>query len=50
MAGNALVDMHANSRSLEIEDQVFDTLSLKVVVSWNAVIVGCSYNQYSDKA
>lgn len=50
MVGDALVDMHAKSRSIKIKDQVFDTFSFKDVASWNAVIEGCSYNQYSDKA
>lgn len=50
MVGDGLVDMHAKSRSIKIKVQVFDTFSFKDVASWNAVIEGCSYNQYSDKA
>ncbi|MCO5609652.1 hypothetical protein L7F22_063882 [Adiantum nelumboides] len=41
MVGNTLIDMYAKCSSIEEACAVFDGLSNKDVVSWNAIILGC---------
>ncbi|XP_057851346.1 pentatricopeptide repeat-containing protein At1g11290, chloroplastic [Cryptomeria japonica] len=38
--GNSLVSMYAKCRKVEVARQVFDRISQKDVVSWNAMIIG----------
>eukprot|EP01018_Ginkgo_biloba_P020732 Gb_18359 [translate_table: standard] len=47
---NSLVAMYAKCRSLEIARQLFDKMSQRDVVSWNAIIAGYSQNGYSSEA
>eukprot|EP01018_Ginkgo_biloba_P030253 Gb_36839 [translate_table: standard] len=42
--GNALTDMYAKCGSIEVAYRVFDSMSIKDVISWNVIIVGYSQN------
>lgn len=44
--GNALIDMYAKCANVELARQVFDKMSRRDVVSWNAVIGGYAQNGY----
>eukprot|EP01018_Ginkgo_biloba_P039368 Gb_08569 [translate_table: standard] len=48
--GSALVDMYAKCRSMENARQVFDKLSQRNAVSWNAMIGGYAQNGYGVEA
>ncbi|XP_057825740.1 pentatricopeptide repeat-containing protein DOT4, chloroplastic isoform X2 [Cryptomeria japonica] len=48
--GNALVSMYAKCGSLDDARHVFDKMSERDVVSWNAMIAGCVQNGYFDEA
>eukprot|EP01018_Ginkgo_biloba_P021727 Gb_04028 [translate_table: standard] len=48
--GSALVDMYAKCCSMEYALQVFDKLSRRDVVSWNAMIAGYAQNGQCDEA
>eukprot|EP01018_Ginkgo_biloba_P025790 Gb_04077 [translate_table: standard] len=50
LVGTALVDMYAKCNSLEIARHVFDKMSKRNVVSWNAMIVGYTKNGEPDVA
>jgi pentatricopeptide repeat protein len=50
MVCNALIDMYAKCRSLEIARQIFDAMSIKEVISWNAIIAGYSHNGLFNEA
>ncbi|XP_057824446.2 pentatricopeptide repeat-containing protein DOT4, chloroplastic-like isoform X2 [Cryptomeria japonica] len=48
--GNALIDMYAKCGVLEAACQVFDNMSERNVISWNAIIAGFARAGYSDKS
>eukprot|EP01018_Ginkgo_biloba_P033346 Gb_20187 [translate_table: standard] len=48
--GNALIDMYSKCRSIESARLVFDRMSQRDVVSWNAMIAGYSHNGHCDEA
>eukprot|EP01018_Ginkgo_biloba_P033238 Gb_27958 [translate_table: standard] len=48
--GNALVDMYSKCGSVECARQVFDAMSQRDVVSWNAMIAGYAQNGQGDDA
>eukprot|EP01018_Ginkgo_biloba_P019097 Gb_21401 [translate_table: standard] len=48
--GSALVDMYAKCGSLDNARQVFDKISQKDVISYNAMVAGYSQNGYDDEA
>eukprot|EP01018_Ginkgo_biloba_P036700 Gb_40432 [translate_table: standard] len=48
--GNSLVAMYANCGSVQIARQVFDNMSERDVVSWNAMIDGYNQNGHADEA
>eukprot|EP01018_Ginkgo_biloba_P028329 Gb_03597 [translate_table: standard] len=48
--GSALVDMYGKCQSIEDARQLFDKMSHKNVVSWNAMITGYVQNGYGDLA
>jgi pentatricopeptide repeat protein len=48
--GSALLDMYAKCASLEHAFQVFDKMSRRNVVSWNAMISGCAQNGHAKDA
>ncbi|OEL26773.1 Pentatricopeptide repeat-containing protein [Dichanthelium oligosanthes] len=45
--GNALVDMYAKCGDLKLARQVFDSMSIRDVTCWNALIVGLSVHGQS---
>eukprot|EP01018_Ginkgo_biloba_P037432 Gb_29874 [translate_table: standard] len=45
--GTALIDMYAKCRSVENARQVFDRMSRRDVVSWNAMIAGYAQNGHA---
>eukprot|EP01018_Ginkgo_biloba_P030281 Gb_21430 [translate_table: standard] len=48
--GSALIDMYAKCKCIESARHVFDKLSLRNVVSWNAMISGYAQNEHSSEA
>eukprot|EP01018_Ginkgo_biloba_P015179 Gb_08051 [translate_table: standard] len=48
--GSALIDMYAKCGSIEIARAVFDKMSERNVVSWNAMIAGYSMHGYGEDA
>ncbi|KAK3139180.1 hypothetical protein QOZ80_5AG0379110 [Eleusine coracana subsp. coracana] len=48
--GNALVDMYAKCGSLQLARQVFNSMSIRDVTCWNAMIIGLSVHGYSCDA
>jgi pentatricopeptide repeat protein len=48
--GNALIDMYAKCGSLRRARQVLDDLPIRNVVSWNALIAGCSQQEQGHEA
>eukprot|EP01018_Ginkgo_biloba_P020817 Gb_00206 [translate_table: standard] len=48
--GNSLVDMYAKCSGIEIARQLFDKMSVRDVVSWNAMIVGYAQNGHASEA
>ncbi|XP_057861161.2 pentatricopeptide repeat-containing protein At2g13600 isoform X2 [Cryptomeria japonica] len=48
--GTSLLDMYAKCRSFEDAQQLFDKMSERDVILWNAMIVGCAQNGDTDKA
>eukprot|EP01018_Ginkgo_biloba_P020809 Gb_00201 [translate_table: standard] len=48
--GTALVDMYAKCGSIKIAHQLFDRMSERNVVSWNAIIAGYAQNGHCDEA
>jgi pentatricopeptide repeat protein len=48
--GNALASMYVKCRSLKNARQVFDQMPERNVVSWNAIIAGCSKNGHPYEA
>eukprot|EP01018_Ginkgo_biloba_P030316 Gb_23088 [translate_table: standard] len=48
--GNALIDMYAKCRKIEYACRVFDNMSIRDVVSWNAMIAGYSQNGDTNNA
>eukprot|EP01018_Ginkgo_biloba_P020813 Gb_00194 [translate_table: standard] len=50
VVGTAVVDMYAKCRSLEIARHLFDKMSERNVVSWNAMITGYAQTGHSSEA
>eukprot|EP01018_Ginkgo_biloba_P015183 Gb_08062 [translate_table: standard] len=50
LVGNALVDMYAKCGKMEDAHRVFDRMSERDVVSWNAIIAGYVQNDDCDEA
>eukprot|EP01018_Ginkgo_biloba_P002288 Gb_24674 [translate_table: standard] len=50
IVGTALLDMYAKCGSVEVARQLFDKLSIRDRVSWNAMIAGYAQNGYADEA
>eukprot|EP01018_Ginkgo_biloba_P020807 Gb_00199 [translate_table: standard] len=48
--GNSLVTMYAKCGSIDLARQLFDKMSNRDVVSWNAMIVGFAQNGHSSDA
>jgi pentatricopeptide repeat protein len=48
--GNSLIDMYAKCSSIELARQLFDRMSKRDVVSWNAMIAGYAQNGLADEA
>ncbi|XP_057821050.2 pentatricopeptide repeat-containing protein At3g12770 [Cryptomeria japonica] len=48
--GNSLIDMYSKCGSLVIARQMFDKMSTRDVVSWNAMIVGYAQNGHASEA
>eukprot|EP01018_Ginkgo_biloba_P011555 Gb_34228 [translate_table: standard] len=48
--GNALIDMYGKCGSIRDARQVFDKLSRRDVVSWNAMITGCAQHGQGKEA
>ena len=48
--GTTLVDMYAKFGFLEKAQDVFDSLSIQTIVSWNALICGCVEHGRSEEA
>ncbi|XP_011094220.1 pentatricopeptide repeat-containing protein At4g39530 [Sesamum indicum] len=46
--GTSLIDFYAKTRDLDAARLVFDKLGVKSVVTWTAIIMGCSINARSD--
>ena len=46
---NALLDTYAKCQSLQDALYVFQTMSVRDVVSWNAMISGCAHKGYCDE-
>ncbi|KAH9287976.1 hypothetical protein KI387_032093 [Taxus chinensis] len=49
-AGNALIYMYAKCGRIEVAHMVFDKLSAKDVVSWNAIIAGYAQKGHGEEA
>eukprot|EP01018_Ginkgo_biloba_P039144 Gb_08834 [translate_table: standard] len=47
---NALLDMYAKGRKIEIAREVFDRMSKRNVVSWSAMIAGYAQNGHGSEA
>lgn len=47
---NALLNMYAKCQSLEDARHVFEKMTVRDVVSWNAMISGCAHRGYCDEA
>ena len=47
---NALVDMYAKCGSIQKASELFDIMSQRDVVSWNAIILGYTQNGFVGKA
>ncbi|KAK6123189.1 hypothetical protein DH2020_043091 [Rehmannia glutinosa] len=47
---NAMVDMYAKAGDLGDAITVFDNIPEPDIVSWNAVIAGCVFHEYHDRA
>eukprot|EP01018_Ginkgo_biloba_P030327 Gb_08618 [translate_table: standard] len=47
---NALIDMYAKCGSIEVAGYVFDQMSVRDVVSWNAMIMGYGIHGYGQDA
>ncbi|CAO2140622.1 unnamed protein product [Urochloa humidicola] len=45
--GNALIDMYAKCGNLKLARQVFDSMSIRDLTCWNAMIVGLSFHGQS---
>eukprot|EP00253_Pinus_taeda_P001111 PITA_01111 len=50
LVGTAIIDMHAKCGSIEVALALFDQMTNKNVVSWNAMIAGCAQNGHADEA
>ncbi|KAI5055308.1 hypothetical protein GOP47_0030453 [Adiantum capillus-veneris] len=50
LIGNALIDMYAKCSLLCNAQEVFETYSMRDVVSWNALIGGCAQHGYGVEA
>eukprot|EP01018_Ginkgo_biloba_P026788 Gb_37509 [translate_table: standard] len=48
--GNSLIDMYAKCGSVHIARQLFDEMSERDVISWNAMIAGCAQNGHANEA
>eukprot|EP01018_Ginkgo_biloba_P037439 Gb_29879 [translate_table: standard] len=48
--GNSLIDMYAKCGSIDVARQLFDTMSERDVVSWNAMISGFVQNGRANEA
>eukprot|EP01018_Ginkgo_biloba_P030679 Gb_05648 [translate_table: standard] len=48
--GSALVDMYAKCGSIDYARQVFEKMTQRDVISWNAVIAGYAQNGHGDEA
>eukprot|EP01018_Ginkgo_biloba_P040301 Gb_16664 [translate_table: standard] len=48
--GNALIGMYSKCKCIETARQVFDKMSQRNVVSWNAIIAGHAQNGRADEA
>eukprot|EP01018_Ginkgo_biloba_P026037 Gb_14324 [translate_table: standard] len=48
--GSALIDMYAKCGNIKISRQVFDKISSRNVVSWNAMIVGYAQSGYANES
>eukprot|EP01018_Ginkgo_biloba_P029684 Gb_04091 [translate_table: standard] len=48
--GNALVTMYANCRNMENAHRVFDNISERDIISWNAMIAGYLQNGHGKEA
>ena len=48
--GTALIDMYAKCGSIKTARKLFDNMSNKNVVSWNAMIVGYGMHEYGEDA
>ena len=48
--GNALVDMYAKCGELEKAQKAFSDLSVRDVISWNALISGYAEKGHAEKA
>eukprot|EP01018_Ginkgo_biloba_P011244 Gb_34298 [translate_table: standard] len=50
IAGTALIDMYTKCGNMESAYQLFDNMSARNVVSWNAMIVGYTQNAQANEA
>jgi pentatricopeptide repeat protein len=50
VVGTALIDMYVKCARIEIARQLFDKMSTRNVVSWNAMIAGYAQNGYDNEA
>lgn len=48
--GNSLIDMYSRCGRLDTGRRVFDSMSRRVVVSWNAMITGYAINGFAEDA
>ncbi|XP_031488234.1 pentatricopeptide repeat-containing protein At2g33680-like [Nymphaea colorata] len=48
--GNALVDMYAKCGSIKDAWKVFERMSSRNVISWNAMVTGCAQHGHADEA
>eukprot|EP01018_Ginkgo_biloba_P012519 Gb_27057 [translate_table: standard] len=50
VVGNALIDMYGKCGSIELARHLFDKMSYKTVVSWNAMIAGYGLHGHGEDA
>ncbi|KAH9287726.1 hypothetical protein KI387_031843, partial [Taxus chinensis] len=48
--GSALIDMYVKCKKIELARNIFDRMTLKNVVSWNAMIAGYTHSEHASEA
>lgn len=48
--GNSLIDMYAKCGKIRMASKVFDKMTKRDVISWNAIIAGCAMHGHEEEA